>query len=155
MKIRLTNLLQCNKIPLLLDPNDVPTTDDSEKAYLFGTHLSMTFTPHLDLNPSCQHDETVYFYLNKPLPVSLPAKPITSSEITTPIKNLHPKKSPDHDLITNKIIKHLTKKSIFLLTYIFNSMLRISHFPFVWKLSNNYSPKTKQTKTSNFFLSSY
>jgi len=44
-------------------------------------------------------------------------------------------KAPGHDLITNKILKNLSKKCIFLLTRISNSMLRLSYFPSIWKLA--------------------
>jgi hypothetical protein len=39
----------------------------------------------------------------------LPAEPITLLEIIQIIKKLHPKKAPAHDLITNKLLKHLSK----------------------------------------------
>lgn len=42
---------------------------------------------------------------------------------------------PSHDLITNQIIKHLPKKIILFLTFIFNSPLRLSHDSHMWKRS--------------------
>jgi len=67
--------------------------------------------------------------------MSLPTKPTSPSEIQFIIKKLSNKKSPGHDLITNRIIKHLPKKAILLLACIFNSILRLSHIPQVWKHS--------------------
>jgi len=46
------------------------------------------------------------------LPMSLPAIPISPTEIVSEIHKHWPKKSPGHDLITNKISKNLSKKSI-------------------------------------------
>lgn len=95
----------------------------------------------------------IYSYLNALLLVFLLAKPITTSEIISAIKNLHPKKSPGHDLTTNNIVKHFTKKSILLLpTTYFELNVKIILFPSC--MENHYGPKTKQTKTPNFFLSS-
>lgn len=67
--------------------------------------------------------------------MSLPTKHTSPNEIKNLIQKLKIKKSPGHDQITNKILQHLPKKSIILLTYIFNSMLRMSYFPLIWKLS--------------------
>lgn len=62
-------------------------------------------------------------------------KHTSPSEIKYFILKLKDKKSPDYDLITNKILKFLPKKSIMLLTYLYNSMLRLSYFPLIWKFS--------------------
>jgi hypothetical protein len=67
--------------------------------------------------------------------MSLPAKPISPSEIVTVIHKLRPNKAPGHDQMTNKIAKNLSKKSILFLTHIYNSMLRLSYFPQTWKHS--------------------
>lgn len=44
-------------------------------------------------------------------------------------------KSPGYDLISNKMLKHLPNKTIILLTFIYNFMLRLSYFPVTWKFS--------------------
>lgn len=67
--------------------------------------------------------------------MSLNTKHTSPNEIKNLIQKLKIKTSPGHDQITNKILQHLPKKSIILLTYIFNSMLRMSYFPLIWKLS--------------------
>jgi len=66
--------------------------------------------------------------------MSLPSKPISSSEIVCLIKKLPAHKAPGHDLITNKVLKNLSKKCILSFAHIFNSMLRLSYFPSIWKL---------------------
>lgn len=67
--------------------------------------------------------------------MSLPAKPITPQEIKYYITKLHNNKSPGYDLINNKILKKLTNKAILLLTHIYNTMLRLSYIPPIWKFS--------------------
>jgi len=67
--------------------------------------------------------------------MSLPTKHTSPSEIQFIINKLSNNKSPGHDLITNRIIKQLPKKAILLLTFIFNSILCLSHIPQSWKHS--------------------
>jgi len=67
--------------------------------------------------------------------MSLPTKHTSPSEIQYIIKNLVNNKSPGHDLITNRIIKHLPKEAIIHLSHIFNSIMRLSYIPSTWKKS--------------------
>jgi hypothetical protein len=75
------------------------------------------------------------FKLKSPLPMSLPAKPITLQEIKSNINKLCNNKSPGYDLINNKILKKITNKTILFLTHIYNAMLRLSYIPPIWKFS--------------------
>lgn len=87
----------CNKrdiIPPLEKPNGTLALSDLEKANLFSDHLEKIFTPHQEINQNPNHDEHVKNFLSSTLPMSLPAKPVTPSEIVNIIKKLHPKKSP-------------------------------------------------------------
>jgi hypothetical protein len=54
-------------------------------------------------------------------------------EIKKIIDRLPNKKSPGHDLITNKILKNLTPKALAFLISLLNSILRIGYFPNIWK----------------------
>ncbi|KAL4085191.1 hypothetical protein QTP88_027050 [Uroleucon formosanum] len=108
---------------------------DLEKANLFGEYLSNIFTPHQNIIPNTAHLDKINTFIDAPLPMSIPIKHVSPNEISNIIQRLKPNKSPGHDLITNKILKHLPRKTIVLLTYIFNSMLRLSYFPTIWKLS--------------------
>ncbi|KAL4142644.1 hypothetical protein QTP88_005062 [Uroleucon formosanum] len=49
------------------------------------------------------------------------------------VPKLPARKAPGHDLITNKVLKNLSKKCILSLTHNYNSMLRLSYFPTIWK----------------------
>ncbi|KAL4098606.1 hypothetical protein QTP88_023174 [Uroleucon formosanum] len=116
-------------------PNGELAISDKDKAELFGTHLSNIFTPHSNVNPESTHLDNIARFLDSPLPMSLPAKHTTPNEIKHLISKLKPRKSLGYDLITNKILQHLPNKTLLLLTFIYNSMLRLSHFPQIWKFS--------------------
>jgi hypothetical protein len=67
--------------------------------------------------------------------MSLPTKHTSPGEIKFIIKKLSNNKLLGHDLLTNQIIKHLPKKAIILLKFIFNSILRLSYISQPWKHS--------------------
>jgi len=77
---------------------------DKEKASLFGEHFSNIFKPQTDIYPSTEHLERINSFINNPLPMSLPAKHTSPSEIKFLISKLKEKKAPGYDLITNKIL---------------------------------------------------
>lgn len=136
----------CDNIPPLERPDKSLAISDLEKPNLFGNHLSSIFSPHSDLNSTPNHANLVKTFLFSPLPMSLPAKPISPAEIVSVIQKLRPKKSPGHDKITNKIAKNLSKKSILFLTHIYNAMLRstLILLPFYMEVfSYHYDRKTK------------
>lgn len=129
------NILKEKKVsPPLRNPNNTLAISNSEKANLFATHLANNFRPHSDIN-IVDHTRRITESLDTPCPMALPTKHTSPSEILFLIKKLQNNKSPGHDLITNKIIKHLPKKAIIQLTYIFNSILRLSYIPQTWKHS--------------------
>lgn len=55
------------------------------------------------------------------------------SEIIRIIKNFKNSKAPGKDEITNVLLKHLPKKAIVQLTYLFNACIKLSYFPSSWK----------------------
>jgi hypothetical protein len=110
-------------------------TSDEEKANIFGIHLTNTFTPHSNISHEKSNLNEILNFLDSSLPMSFPMKHISPSEIKYFILKMKDKKSPGYDLIINKILKFFPKKSIMLLTYLYNSMLRLSYFPLVWKFS--------------------
>ena len=130
------NILKIKEQPFHLKRADGTLAfSDVDKANTFGKHLSEIFTPHHDITPEQSHLNEITNFLSSPLPMSLPTKHTSPNELKDLIQKLKIKKSPGHDQITNKVLKHLPKKSIILLTYIYNSMLRLSYFPLIWKLS--------------------
>jgi len=67
--------------------------------------------------------------------MNLPAKHTSPNEVKQIINKLKIGKSPGYDLISNKMLKHIPNKTIILLTFIYNSILRLSYFPLTWKFS--------------------
>lgn len=107
---------------------------DTEKADEFASHLHTTFQPHPDvLDPV--HSAHVHDFLTSPLPLSLPPRAITPADVRYVISRLLPRKSPGVDLITSEILRHFPRRAIVFLTYIYNSILRTTHFPLLWKFS--------------------
>jgi hypothetical protein len=82
------------------------------------SQLAETFQPHSCIDPENDSIIEIQQFLSASLPMSLPAKPIFPGEIQYIIKKLPPGKAPGNDLITNKILKNLSLKTISLLTHI-------------------------------------
>jgi hypothetical protein len=120
---RLTKIKELS--PPLLKENNTLAVTDIEKSILFGEHLESTFKNHQYPRPDPSHTDIVNNFLSSPLPMSLLTKPISPGEISSIIKKLLFGKAPGYDLIINKVLKNLSKKGIFLLTFIYNSMLRL------------------------------
>ncbi|KAL4119023.1 hypothetical protein QTP88_011896 [Uroleucon formosanum] len=74
-------------------------------------------------------------FLNSPLPVTHPVKHFTPNEVKYAIDKYPLKKSPGFDHITAEVARCLPKKAIIHLTHLFNSVLRLSYFPTLWKFS--------------------
>ncbi|KAL4113923.1 hypothetical protein QTP88_017475 [Uroleucon formosanum] len=106
--------------------------DDAEKANVFVEHLATVFMPN-DIQTSPQHSTRVHDFLDSPLPLSMPANSTTPNEVLTHIKRLKNGKAPGYDLITAPFLKQLPHKTIVLLSYIFNSIFRLSYMPSIWK----------------------
>jgi len=71
--------------------------------------------------------------LDAPSPDALPIQHVSPEEVCLHIQKLHPRKAPGFDGIDSRIAKALPKKGILFLVLLFNSMLRIHHFPSQWK----------------------
>jgi hypothetical protein len=71
------------------------------------------------------------------LPLSPSIKHFSPSDIKFAIHKHTLKKSPGFDLITTEVARCLPKRAIVLLThiyiYIYNTILRLSYFPLLWK----------------------
>ncbi|KAL4097978.1 hypothetical protein QTP88_022656 [Uroleucon formosanum] len=115
-------------------PDGFLASSDSEKAELFKAHLSATFQPHPDVF-NVNNLNTVETFLDSPLPLTLPVKPFTPNDVKYSLLNYSLKKSPGYDLITAEVARCLPNRAIIHLTHIFNTTLRLSYFPLVWKLS--------------------
>lgn len=121
-------------IPPILLPDGSWARNNQEKSEAFADHLSNVFKP----NPTAHvNDKEIQDLLNSPSQLSLPIHPFKISEVINVIKTeLKPFKAPGYDLITGKMLKELPKKAFMFLTFIFNAILRIEHFPAQWKVSD-------------------
>ena len=54
-------------------------------------------------------------------------------EVQNAIRGLKVGKAPGPNGIPNRTLKHLPMRAVLLLVHLFNSILRIHHFPPVWK----------------------
>ena len=104
---------------------------DLSKASEFRNHLEKTFNP-FSLSSQSQIDNILHF-LDVPCQMDLPIKHVTPSEVKTFINKLNSKKSPGYDGINANVLKMLPRKGIVFLTSMFNSVLRLNHFPAQWK----------------------
>jgi len=106
---------------------------DTDKAELFKNHLFNVFQPHQYILPA--NSDTILSGLNMPLPLSSPIKHFSPNDTKFAIQNHTLRKSPGFDLITAEAARCLPKRSIVLLTHIYNAILRLSYFPILWKFS--------------------
>lgn len=105
---------------------------DQDKASAFASYLEKVFTP-FNFNSGSSDEKNIIDFIDTPCPMDLPIKHIKPSEIREEINHLNPKKSPGYDQINAQMLKHIPKKGLLFLTYIFNAILRLSHFPSQWK----------------------
>jgi len=82
---RLTKIKE--RIPPLLKEDGSLAVSDHDKAELFAKHLAKTFIHH-DIIPEPSHINIVDNFLNPPLPMALPIKPLSPGEIQASIKTL-------------------------------------------------------------------
>ncbi|KAL1138214.1 hypothetical protein AAG570_009905 [Ranatra chinensis] len=118
----------------LRHPDNSWARSDEDKAQLFANHLRSIFQPSPESDPI--HSHQVQEYLDSPLPLTLPPSPFSPSEVTYAIQHLPRKKSPGYDLITGEILRHLPRRAILFLTYLYNAILRTTYFPLLWKFAH-------------------
>ena len=120
--------------PPLKQPDNTWAIEDPIKADLFKTHLTEVFKLHNNINNTAFSNEIEQFLLS-PLQMTLPPKAFSPAEVQHCIDTFPKRKAPGFDLITYEVAKHLPRKTLILLTYIFNSIIRLSYFPLQWKFS--------------------
>jgi len=67
--------------------------------------------------------------------MSLSIKPFSSKEVVEALAHTSIRKAPGFDLISGKVLKDLPKKATKLLTILYNSILRLSYYPLLWKFA--------------------
>jgi hypothetical protein len=67
--------------------------------------------------------------------MDLPMKKIRINEVKNIRQyKINPKKAPEYDLITGKILKELSYKGLRAITQIYNAVFQIEYFPCQWKV---------------------
>jgi len=112
-------------IPPLWKPDFSWARSNIGKTNQFAQHLAKVFTPH----PRNNNDDDIEASLDDPCQLSPPLKVFSPTQVHQAINQLNPYKAPGYDLIDGTILKNLPRKTIMLLTSIFNSMLRLCYFP--------------------------
>lgn len=122
-------------IPPIKDRTGNWARSDKEKGLAFAKHLESVFMPFSSTLPAEQEAE-INEFLQAPFQMDLPVKKFKTSEVKSIIiDDLNPKKSPGYDLITGKVLKELSEKTIQLITFIYNTILRLEYFPAQWKVA--------------------
>ena len=67
--------------------------------------------------------------------MSLPIKPFTTTEVVELLAHTKVRKVPSYDLISGAVLQKLSPKAITFLTIIYNSILRLSYYPLLWKFA--------------------
>ena len=105
-------------------------------ANTFAEHLADVFQP-FPRDVSILPSDDIAIQNNIPQSVNdiQPITPVTLNQVTDIIWSLNTKKSPGYDLITAKVLKELPTIGIKFISYIFNAVLRLHHFPVQWKIA--------------------
>lgn len=122
-----------NHIPPIKKRDNTWARSNYEKATAFAVHLRDVFTPLETRNE--EKDKEIRDFLQSPNQLCLPLRAATPKEISREIITLPTGKAPGYDQIDSTLIKNLPKKGIMFLVMLFNSCLRLSHFPSQWKIA--------------------
>jgi Reverse transcriptase (RNA-dependent DNA polymerase)/Endonuclease-reverse transcriptase len=107
--------------------------DPSSKAEAFADSLERQFTcPPVSAHISRLVQQKTQTLLQ---PHPLDVKFFSPKEVWDTIKSLPKKKAPGPDSISNTALRLSPKKAVLHLTKLFNSCLRLEHFPSPWKLA--------------------
>lgn len=125
--------------PQLAEPpieyNDKWAKTDEEKAEAFASHLKSVFQENSGNNQESWEKE-VDDYLQSDYQMSMPIRAVSPKELQKEIRKLELRKAPGFDLITAEILRELPQKAVIYLTYLINSIFRLSYFPSIWKISD-------------------
>jgi hypothetical protein len=113
-------------------PDRTWARSDQQKVNIFAEHVAKVFSPAEDHN--IDRAEILNF-LVVPCQLSLPVRFFSPNEVHQELLKTNLHKAPGFELIVCDMLKHLRKKATVLLTRIYNSMLRLCHYPIEWKLA--------------------
>jgi len=122
-------------VPPILQEDGNWGKTEKEKAAAFAEYLSKVFTTPQTNNNNNNFENIVKTSLGSACPMARPVKPFSPSEVKEEIKKCANHKAPGFDLITGQILNKLPSRAVLLLTTIYNSILRITYFPILWKFA--------------------
>lgn len=139
-----------NTIPILHGPNGL-ALDNQSKADAIADVFERVHYLTQDLSNNQTINQINNSYRNiTTQPTNLEEiKLVTIEEIKTIIKSIKPKKAPGFDNIQNITIKNLPNKALVQLSLIYNSSIKLSHFPSNWKKAK-ILPFKKPNKDQKF-----
>jgi Reverse transcriptase (RNA-dependent DNA polymerase)/Endonuclease-reverse transcriptase len=126
---------KAHAIPPLTGVNGIAYTD-SDKANVLADTLEQTFQPNDE--PKCNaHINTVNDKVNSFLqrPVDRDFRKTDAAEIKNILKQMHPKKAPGLDNVSNTAIFNLPIRAIDFIAYIINNIMLFMHFPSDMKMA--------------------
>jgi hypothetical protein len=103
---------------------------NTKKSEVFANYFESCFTTDDGTHHQNEHLEEMSNKTNNEHNTII--APTFPKEIQLIISKLASRKSPGHDLITNKILKNLTSKALTYLASLFNSIMRIGTCPLTW-----------------------
>lgn len=124
-------------IPTII-ANNITYRTDLEKATALSVHLGNASKSPPDTTPDHRRitDACLDIPDRSPIPLHTLNSLLTSpQEIKNVIKTLPNNKAPGPDKLTNILLKNIPRRALVQLTYIFNAILRLQHFPTSWKIA--------------------
>lgn len=131
------------------DSNDSWCRTDNQKATAFANHLEETFKP-FSFN---SNESNILNFLDSACQMDFPIPHITPNEVSSEISILNKTKTPGYDKIDAIVAKSLPKKGVIFLCLIYNSILRLQHFPVQWKCGEIImiaKPNKPENKVSSY-----
>lgn len=127
---------QTNHCSAIKKANGDWARSDAEVANSFSYHLTEVFQPFpREISTSSSEEDVILNNTGPPNFGLAPLASVKTNDITHIIKDLKVGKAPGFDLITSKILKELPYVAIKFLTYVFNAIMRLQHFPLQWKIA--------------------
>jgi hypothetical protein len=138
--------------PILQEDGNWRKTE-KENVTAFAEYLSKVFTTPQTNNNNNNFENIVQTSLGSACPVTRTIKPLSPSDVKKEIKKCGNHQAPGFDLITGQILKELPSRAVPLLTTIYNSMLRITYFPILWKFAQiimNHKPGKPPNRVTSY-----
>ena len=136
-----SSLWRMSKAILRVPSADPPLTDGTrvaqsprEKVNLLAEHLASTFHPAepLDADLADEVIDTVRHYITAPFDIQS-VKETTTEEVRSIVVSVRPYKAAGNDTLPYAAFKALPTSWLILLVQLYNSLLRLGHFPKAWK----------------------